>query len=101
MIDTICPHINFYFPNACRLSPASQIAERRAVPSEILLFLQGNWKESEKDIEKNERLCVRACMLHLISVPCMCVFLIRACILHLTCLTCMFTPQLLVFRVGS
>lgn len=72
MIDTICPHINFYFPNACRLSPASQIAERRAVPSEILLFLQGNWKESEKDIEKNERLCVRvrACFTSYLSRAC-------------------------------
>ncbi len=28
VIDTICPHISFYFPNACRLSPARKLAEK-------------------------------------------------------------------------
>lgn len=52
----------YHFPNACRLSPARQRAERRAAPTEILLYLQGNWAESEKDIEKNEDcVCTLAC----------------------------------------
>lgn len=52
MIAAIRPYIGFYFPDACRLSPASEIAERAAVHSDISLFLQGNRTQSEEIIEK-------------------------------------------------
>lgn len=52
VIAAIRPYIGFYFPDARRLSPASEIAERAAVHSDISLFLQGNRTQSEEIIEK-------------------------------------------------
>lgn len=94
VIDTICPHINLYFPKACRLSPASNLAERTAVPRRYYSSFQEAGQRVRR-IFRRMNDCVHA-SLHICPVHvCFCDKSMHS------YLTCVFTPQSLIIRVGN